>query len=86
MLSSIVTNDGDDSNIEKVDKKFERCYLLNIGSPPEKTFVEILSYHRFFPKFQSLSGMKLGTPVTFFIGIVRRSGYGVPGRVRLPCS
>lgn len=78
MFSSVVPDDGDDSNVEKIDKELERCYLLNIGSPPEKAFVKILSYYRFFPEFQWLSVTKLGTPVTFFVRIVRRSGYGVP--------
>lgn len=86
MFSSVIADDGDDSNIEKVDKELERCYLLDIGGPPEEAFVEILSYHRFFPEFQCLSGTKFGTPVTFFTWIVRRSSNGVSGRVRLPRS
>lgn len=77
MLSSVVANDGYDSNIEKVNKELERRDLLDIGSPPEKPFVEILSYHRFFPEFQWLPITKLGTPVTFFVGVVGRGGYGI---------
>lgn len=86
MLSSIVTNNGDDSDIEKVDKELEGCHFLDVRSPPEKAFVEILSYHRLFPELQCLSATKLSIPVTFFISIVRRSDSGIGGRVRLPCS
>lgn len=67
ILSSFITNDGNDSNIEQINEELKGSHLFNFGCSPEKPFVPVLSYGGLLPKLERLAFSALCLPILLFM-------------------